>query len=823
MGRRNKGFLRNLLSIVMLTLISGINATAQVPTIETECPPLPREWRVQPRHSLMTRVAHPGGSIGDQRTAATVQWLDVPTLPDIYRDCTQIAFQSWVEGNWEIYVARGDGSNPTRLTQNSDWDETPSLSRDCEFIAFGTDRSGNDDIYVMRSDGSEVRRITLDPAPDVLPSFSPDATHIAFQSYRDGDEPEIYVIDTTDRSTIRLTHNDCYDAEPAWSPGGRHIAFVSDRSGTKNVWVMDADGANPRQVTTLPHAGGPKWSPDGRRIALASDDLSTGFSALWVVNADGTGAHLVWRPASALTDAWPGGWSFDGTYILYEEATWVSYGDEWYILNAYLDVIDPDDLSERYRLVGVGVNMSASWATCDKAPPTSWVHPLPGTSTPPTALHWSGSDDCATQIEYQLQYRRGGEGWSWTDWPVTPGSLWTTKTQGEFAWDDPGALVYFRCRARDPIGNVESWPTGQGDTRTSYPAHLSGFVGDCRDVPVADAELSGPPPLRTSARSDIKGHYLLPVSGEGEYTLGVRAEGYEPLQLQRPDLDDVSGLDYALTTTPDLVQNGGFESGPAAWYATGGTSFLRGDLAYGARYVQLGDTGASSGGYAPLTTRQAPEIWQPLDLPASVHRPTLSFMYALGASGDGAVGRLEAIIREGQQETVVVSLAAPTPWLDATGGGRYPLWRHAYADLSPWAGRSITLSFRYDVGWTNSAALLDQVSIAPWLTPQVSAVIPNQTAPGQAVTVTILGKNFMAARPEGWQPKGIAPTPAQVSIGSLALTTTLVNSTTLRAIVPFTLPIGAYDVWVRNPSGQRSALVKGFVVGGSVDIPLVWK
>ena len=58
-----------------------------------------------------------------------------------------------------------------------------------------------------------------------------------------------------------LTRHPASDALPNWSPDGSQIAFDSDRDGDLNVYVMDADGGNIRQLTRTKFATAPKWSP----------------------------------------------------------------------------------------------------------------------------------------------------------------------------------------------------------------------------------------------------------------------------------------------------------------------------------------------------------------------------------------------------------------------------------------------------------------------------------------------------------------------------------------------------------------------------------
>ena len=85
-------------------------------------------------------------------------------------------------------------------------------------------------------------------APVFACGGSLDPDQIAFSSDRDGDG-EVFVMDADGRNVRQLTNNDDYDSFPSWSPDGKQIAFSSDRYGDWEIFVMDADGATVRQLT----------------------------------------------------------------------------------------------------------------------------------------------------------------------------------------------------------------------------------------------------------------------------------------------------------------------------------------------------------------------------------------------------------------------------------------------------------------------------------------------------------------------------------------------------------------------------------------------
>jgi Tol biopolymer transport system component len=103
---------------------------------------------------------------------------------------------------------------------------------------------------------------------------------------------EIWTVNPDGSDKRQLTNNTSSDQFPRWSPDGRQIVFVSDRSGANDAWVMNADGSNQRNLTgTLGGAGSvqfPSWSPDGQRIVFAGTFGTDLLPELYTVRTDGS-------------------------------------------------------------------------------------------------------------------------------------------------------------------------------------------------------------------------------------------------------------------------------------------------------------------------------------------------------------------------------------------------------------------------------------------------------------------------------------------------------------------------------------------------------
>lgn len=196
----------------------------------------------------------------------------------------------------QIWTVRKDGSGQRFVAKGSEPAWSPS-GRRIAFVGPRQPRVQKPEIYIMRADGTHIVRLTSNwNASDRSPAFSPDGRSIVFLSNRDATggagNAEIWVMDTAGRNARNLTNNPAIDDHPAVSPDGSKILF--ERSAgvpTRQIFVMDRDGANQHQVGTL-EGSLPTWSPDGRQIAyFANGDL-------YRANADGSGAAVVVRESS---------------------------------------------------------------------------------------------------------------------------------------------------------------------------------------------------------------------------------------------------------------------------------------------------------------------------------------------------------------------------------------------------------------------------------------------------------------------------------------------------------------------------------------------
>ena len=190
-------------------------------------------------------------------------------------------------------------------------------------IAFGRydPAIGGPSLWMSHADGSHQKRLTTDITG--FSDWSPDGRRIAFD-FADDTGVHIATISQDGRHRRSLTTAPGVQEAPKWSPDGTKIAFnafeFDQEPFSISVWVMRADGSNPRQLTRGAIDVEPVFSPDGTKIAfgrILGDSLTGQLEAIYVVNADGSGLRMVVpaRPGLEHPD-----WSPDGRLITFNIA-----------------------------------------------------------------------------------------------------------------------------------------------------------------------------------------------------------------------------------------------------------------------------------------------------------------------------------------------------------------------------------------------------------------------------------------------------------------------------------------------------------------------
>lgn len=173
--------------------------------------------------------------------------------------------------DYEIFHANADGSHPVKLTDVKGYDAEATISPKGDKIVFTSTRNGDIDLYSMDLDGSNVKQLTNIAGYDGGAYYSYDGTMIVFRASRFDDPAKL------------KEYQDL-------------LAEGLIRPGQLEIYVMNADGSNIRQVTNNGAANfGPYFFPDGKRIIYCSnqgDPKGRNFD-LYMINVDGTGNERI--------------------------------------------------------------------------------------------------------------------------------------------------------------------------------------------------------------------------------------------------------------------------------------------------------------------------------------------------------------------------------------------------------------------------------------------------------------------------------------------------------------------------------------------------
>jgi serine/threonine protein kinase len=233
-------------------------------------------------------------------------------------------FMPTAQGRRDVATISTDGGEPVVVTKDfaiTNWN--PVWSPDGKYLYFVSDKSGNMNfwrvaidqttgavlgepeavvmpskfsrhlsfsrdgrrmIYVQTNNQSNIQTVAFDQKAEKIigetkwitsgdrevtrAELSPDGTQFVMRMIR-RTQDDIILVSRDGKTQRDLTNDAPFDRYPRWSPDGKQIAFASDRNGNYQIFMVGADGANLRQITsaTAPPGSFPIFSPDGRRLA----------------------------------------------------------------------------------------------------------------------------------------------------------------------------------------------------------------------------------------------------------------------------------------------------------------------------------------------------------------------------------------------------------------------------------------------------------------------------------------------------------------------------------------------------------------------------
>jgi serine/threonine protein kinase len=269
-------------------------------------------------------------------------------------------------GQRDIRTVSADGGEPVQVTDDPFVDWNPVWSPDGNYLYFVSDRSGSMNLWRIPVD---ERTGQVRGAPEPLTTPSPFSQHVSLSK----DGRRLVYVQVSQRSNLQQVGFDPVRAailgEPVWitqgtkplygptlSPDGEWTAYYSG-GPQQDIFVMKSDGAGaPRQLTDDSHRDFlPRWSPDSRRLAFYSN--RSGRYEIWTVNADGSELRQLTRTSSKLGVVYPV-WSPDGNQLAF-----ALYGGHSFIM----DLRQPWDEAALHETPPVSANpptwfVAASWS-----------------------------------------------------------------------------------------------------------------------------------------------------------------------------------------------------------------------------------------------------------------------------------------------------------------------------------------------------------------------------------------------------------------------------------------------------------------------------
>ncbi|MFC1717229.1 hypothetical protein ACFL6S_26445 [Candidatus Poribacteria bacterium] len=228
-------------------------------------------------------------------------------------DGNEIVFYSNATGGYEAYIMNLDGSELFQVTDFAGKDGPTSWSPDGNRILFYSEQTGNRDIFTINRDGTGILQVTNAPEFDAYGFYSPDGEKIVFSSERGG-KMNLWIVNVDGTNPVQLTKGPGPDYCPTWWPNGK-ILYKIQEGSDYFVYQINADGTGNEKLFGPASTANPsEYSPDGTRILYSAKGAGD-RDDVWIANADGSNpVNITNDPTQNQTNA---SWVGDGKRIVY--------------------------------------------------------------------------------------------------------------------------------------------------------------------------------------------------------------------------------------------------------------------------------------------------------------------------------------------------------------------------------------------------------------------------------------------------------------------------------------------------------------------------
>lgn len=222
----------------------------------------------------------------------------------VAKDGSSIIFNTYRFSGWKLAIAdykNGKIANVRRFTNRRNYEYNPSWSNDGQEVAYQefSWTTRETEIFIKNMASGNIRQFTNSEGGDRLPAWTYDDANIVFTSGRTGNY-EIFMADKEGKAFVNITNNDALDIAPSCSPIDNRVAFISNRTGRHGLYILDPDKGTPKLLTSGLDSDPSRqnewdssgswayktsWSPDGKSIVFTLP--IDGDLEIFIIDIDG--------------------------------------------------------------------------------------------------------------------------------------------------------------------------------------------------------------------------------------------------------------------------------------------------------------------------------------------------------------------------------------------------------------------------------------------------------------------------------------------------------------------------------------------------------